>query len=209
MVTLPSTILPLVAQTVARTVVGSELCRERDWIHSVIEYSQNVFMAAVYLKLGPRLLRPLISILMPQTYRIYQHRRRIHQLAAPLVKQALQRKEAKSVHHKLKTSVDWLVELSPECEATCEMITHRLTGISLGATHTTSAHIMNCILDLANDFDTYAGPLREEIGTVLGADGTQITNAHLSKMWKLDSFMKESQRFHPISIRRCYHHSIF
>ncbi|KAF2452117.1 putative cytochrome P450 [Karstenula rhodostoma CBS 690.94] len=198
-VTLPSTILPLVAQTVARTVVGPELCRERDWIYSVIEYSQNVFMSAVYLKLGPQILRPLISMLMPQTYRIRQHRRRIHQLASPLVKQALQTKGAEGVYHKLKTSVDWLVEVSPEGEATPEMIIHRLTGISFGATHTTSAHIMNCILDLANDFDTYAGPLREEIDTVLDADGTQITNAHLSKMWKLDSFMKESQRFHPIS----------
>jgi cytochrome P450 len=210
MVTLPSTILPLVAQTVARTVVGPELCRERDWIYSVIEYSQNVFMSAVYLKLGPRFLRPLVSILLPQTYRIHRHRRRIHQLVSPLISQALQRKGAESVYHKhteLKTSVDWLVELSPEGEATSEMITHRLTGISFGATHTTSAHIMNCILDLANDFDTYAGPLRDEIDTVLGADGTKITNAHLSKMWKLDSFMKESQRFHPISI--CTYYTIW
>lgn len=208
--TLQPTLLPLVAQTVARTVVGPELCRERDWARSVIEFSQNVFMSAVYLKLGPKFLRPLITILLPQTYRIRRYRRRILEFVSPLIEQALQAKELGTGYQKeseLKTSVEWLVQLSPKDEATPEMITHRLTGISFGASHTTSAHITNCILDLANEFDKYAGPLREEIETVLGPDITEITGAHLSKMWKLDSFMKESQRFHPISL--CMLHALF
>ncbi|KAL9118325.1 MAG: hypothetical protein Q9187_005132 [Circinaria calcarea] len=98
-------------------------------------------------------------------------------------------------------AVNWLVETSPPQESTVAMIAHRLTGVSFGASHTTSNTITNAIIDLANDFNRWAPPLREEIRNVLGAESTQITNADLSKMWKLDSFLKESQRFHPLSKR--------
>lgn len=98
----------------------------------------------------------------------------------------------------LKTSLEYIVEASPDHEATPRMIAHRLAGNSVGATQLTAAHIVNCILDLATHFDTYAPALRKEIEDVLG-EGQEITNAHLARMWKLDSFMKESLRFHPLS----------
>lgn len=39
-------------------------------------------------------------------------------------------------------------------------------------------------------------PLREEVETIIAKEGW--TKAALMKMWKLDSFMKESQRFNGI-----------
>ena len=41
-------------------------------------------------------------------------------------------------------------------------------------------------------------PLREEIKPIVAADGW--TKAAMGKMWKLDSFLKESQRFHGIGL---------
>ena len=200
-------ILQLVSQIVARTVIGPDVCRDPRWISAVIGYAQNVFSGAVLLKLLPDILQPLAIFFSPYFYRIHICRRTIKKLAAPVIQQmvAWKRDDPESWKAHLRNdkaiAVDWLVETSPPQESTVAMMAHRLTGVSFGASHTTSNTITNAIMDLANDFDRWAPPLREEIRSVLGAEPTQITNADLSKMWKLDSFLKESQRFHPPSKR--------
>ena len=42
------------------------------------------------------------------------------------------------------------------------------------------------------------GPLRAEIEPIVAADGW--TKAAMGKMWKLDSFLRESQRYNGIGI---------
>ena len=44
----------------------------------------------------------------------------------------------------------------------------------------------------------YLQPLREEIEAVIATDGW--TKAGMGKMWKLDSFLRESQRYNGIGI---------
>ncbi|KAJ5134986.1 hypothetical protein N7526_006351 [Penicillium atrosanguineum] len=46
----------------------------------------------------------------------------------------------------------------------------------------------------------YIAPLREEIESVLREEGSLFTKGALNKLFKLDSFMKESQRFNPLSL---------
>ncbi|KAI0853706.1 putative cytochrome P450 [Daldinia vernicosa] len=196
-------IMRIVTQTIARTIAGTEICRKPEWVESVIGYAQNVFTAAVYLKLVPRVMRPLVAVFTPYIYRIYSYRRKIRKIISPVIEQRLfwrhQQPEfwAARLKSEEMSTVDWLVEYSPPDEAVPEIMAHRLTGVSFGASHTTSNHITNCLFELAADFDRWAPPLREEIDTILGPNMTNVTNADLSKMWKLDSFMKEAQRFHP------------
>lgn len=194
---------------VARTVVGPEICRDPQWVESVIGYAQGVFSAAVYMKMVPKVMWPLMALFTPYLYRIYKYRRRIRRMAAPLIRQRLAwyREQPEFWAARMKSggemsTLDWLIESSPPEEATLEMLTHRLIGVSFAGTHTASNHVANCILDLAADFDRWAPLLREEITNVLGPDPTSITNAQLARMWKLDSFMKEVQRFHPPAKRK-------
>ncbi|KAL9084933.1 MAG: hypothetical protein Q9159_004977 [Coniocarpon cinnabarinum] len=192
-------ILQLVSQMVARTVIGSDVCRNSDWTSAVTDYAQNIFQAAVFLKLLPDIMHPFAAVFLPYFWRIRRCRRAIKKLAAPIIheKVAWKRDDPKSWKAHLKDdeaiAVDWLVETSPPQESTVAMMAHRLTGVSFGASHTTSNTITNALMDLANDFDRWAPPLREEISEVLGDQPGEITNADLSKMWKLDSFLKESQ----------------
>ncbi|RYP61605.1 hypothetical protein DL769_007638 [Monosporascus sp. CRB-8-3] len=198
-------VLLVIAQMLARTVVGPEFCRHPDWVESVVGYAQNVFMAAICLKLVPTAMRPLVAAVTPYIYRIHKCRRKIRKVISQAIQQrlAIRRDHPEEWAARLSTdefnTIDWLVETSPPEEATPEMIAHRLTGVSFGGSHTTANHVTNCLLELAADFDQWAPPLREEIKNVLGSDSTKVTNAQLSKMWKLDSFMKEAQRFHPPS----------
>ena len=48
----------------------------------------------------------------------------------------------------------------------------------------------------------YAEPLREEVNTCLGADQSKWTKDAFAKCWKLDSFLKESQRLNGLGARQ-------
>ncbi|KAI1176169.1 putative cytochrome P450 [Nemania sp. FL0916] len=198
-------ILELVTQIVARTIVGPDICRNPEWVHAAIGYAQNVFMGAVTFKLVPDFARPLAAVFTPYLYRIHRCRRIIRELVRPVADQKMafrrDQPEAWEAHVKSgdMTTLEWLLETSKPEHTTVPIMAHRLTGVSFGAAHTTTNTITNALMDLANNFERWAPPLREEIDSVLGDDTTELTNATLSKMWKLDSFLKESQRFHPPS----------
>ena len=60
--------------------------------------------------------------------------------------------------------------------------------------------LTHVVYDLAA-YPELAVPLREEIEPIIAAEGW--TRAALGKMWKLDSLLRESQRFHGIGIGTC------
>jgi cytochrome P450 len=76
--------------------------------------------------------------------------------------------------------------------------------VSFAAIHTSSMATTHAILDLVTRRE-YIEPLREEIEQVKAADGQDIDDDgfirlkkdSINKLRKLDSFMKESQRFSP------------
>ncbi len=47
----------------------------------------------------------------------------------------------------------------------------------------------------------YSGPLREEVEEHLGSDVSNWTKDAFAKCWKLDSFLKESQRLNGLGAR--------
>lgn len=69
-------------------------------------------------------------------------------------------------------------------------------GITLAAVHTTTEAILSALADLCA-FPSLQRQLREEMNEVLGNTGW--SRGSLFKMKLLDSFLKESQRFHPVS----------
>ncbi|KAG5928305.1 hypothetical protein E4U53_002699 [Claviceps sorghi] len=195
--------LEIVAQTMSRTLVGPDLCRNPEWLTVISDFAKHVVSLAVVLKMLPELARPLCAISTPFLYRIWSCRRTMKRLLRPLIQRSLEwrrdRPESWETHVKTEemTSLEWLAETSPPEEATVDMVAHRFSLTSLAALHTTSATIGNALLDLASDFDRWAPDLRREIATALGSRSMKnITIADLSKMRLLDSFLKESQRFH-------------
>ena len=69
--------------------------------------------------------------------------------------------------------------------------------LSVGAIHTTTENVTHCILQLCDD-PSIAQALRKEIIQVLRESGWNKACFH--KMKLLDSFMKEVQRYHPMSL---------
>ncbi|KAI0394648.1 putative cytochrome P450 [Xylariaceae sp. FL0594] len=190
----------------------SIICRQLDWVANNIGYAENVFAAAFILKFIPSALRPVFLLCTPYFYRIHRCRRSIAKTILPHIRQRLEWRDGDPEYWSARVTdgsnsdtknpvclVDWLVKCSQPHESAPALIARRLTGASLGATHTTTNHITNCILDLAAHFENIAPILRDEIEQVLGPKAEELTLANLDRMWKLDSFMKEVQRFHPAS----------
>ncbi|KAL8762824.1 MAG: hypothetical protein Q9184_001259 [Pyrenodesmia sp. 2 TL-2023] len=76
-----------------------------------------------------------------------------------------------------------------------ERLAHLQLMVNLAGIHTTSAAITHAIYDLC-EHPEYVKELREEIEEVLRLDGGWQKGTH-KKLYKLDSFLKESQRFSP------------
>ena len=80
----------------------------------------------------------------------------------------------------------------------------------MAAIHTTSMAVTAAIYDLAT-YPEYIAPLREEIQKALDEDGHDIDDdgflrlkmSSMPKLWKLDSFLKESQRLTPPALSKC------
>lgn len=78
-------------------------------------------------------------------------------------------------------------------------LAHLLLMVNLAGIHTTSGSITHAIHDLC-EHPEYVEILREEIGEVLKEDGGWKRDTH-EKLHKIDSFLKESQRFSPPTLR--------
>ena len=98
--------------------------------------------------------------------------------------------------------MDWLIESSNGEDADPENIVKRQLGFSFAAIHTTTNHLTNVIFDLAARWEEYAPALVDEIKRVLEEEDGELTKQAVTKLSKLDSFMKESQRLNPPSARK-------
>jgi cytochrome P450 len=97
--------------------------------------------------------------------------------------------------------LDWLIEGSGN-NPDPRSIVKRQMGIGFAALHTTSNHMTNVLYDLAARWDEYAPALVAEYRQVLAEDGGVLQKSTLTKLSKMDSFMKESQRLNPASSRK-------
>lgn len=97
--------------------------------------------------------------------------------------------------------LQWLEDASEGEDSRPERIVDRQLGMSFAAIHTTTNHITNVIYDLASRWNEYGPELRAEAENVLAASDNIWKKTTLTKLSKLDSFMKESQRLNPPSAR--------
>ena len=152
----------------------------------------------------PATIRPIVALLSPYMWRIRRHHRNARKLLLPEI--ARRRKEAaESAEGKLPKANDmiqWLEDASKGDDAKPERIVDRQLGLSFAAIHTTTNHLVNVIYDLAARWDQYGPELRVEVEEVLAASGGVWKKTSLTKLWKMDSFMKESQRVNPPSARK-------
>ena len=96
------------------------------------------------------------------------------------------------------TLLTWMIQSAEGAETDPYHLAHLEVVISLASIHTTQMNAVHVLYDLAAHPE-YIAELRDEIIEV-AHEGGGWQKASYSKLRKLDSFMKESQRFNPPSM---------
>jgi cytochrome P450 len=180
----------IVARVSSRMFGGKTLSENREWVQASIDFAMDGFIGAQKLKKYPSFLRPLAARFTPEITKIAQHYREAEKAAIPLIM------ERKRTGTKALDLLYWMDEQAKGHEADPKFLAGILLKVSFAAIHTSAASPSQLIFDLC-ERPEYIEPLREEYRKFMGSDG-MITKQGFLQMPKLDSIMKESQRFNPL-----------
>ncbi|KAI5118161.1 hypothetical protein M0805_005783 [Coniferiporia weirii] len=194
--------LPTVRQIVCRTsnrlFVGLPLCRNQDYVNLNISFTIDVSVTALRISKLPTFLRPILGALITKTPQSI--RRGLNHLG-PLFNARRRELEehGEDWADKPADMITWLLEDAPEEEKRDNNeLTKRMLVTNFAAIHTSSNSFTHALYYLALEGEKYMGPLREEVDRVLKEEGW--TKLAMTKMRKLDSFMKESLRLNSINM---------
>ncbi|KDQ49529.1 hypothetical protein JAAARDRAFT_165601 [Jaapia argillacea MUCL 33604] len=189
------TIMQVVARTSNRVFVGLPLCRNKDYLELSIQFTIDVMKGAALINLFPAPLKPLAG-------RIFTNLpNRINRGMAhlqPLIEERLKNMEeyGEDWPDKPNDFLMWCMEDAQGEERTIRNWTLRILALNFAAIHTSSMSFTHALFHLAAN-PQYIQPMREEVEAIVNEEGW--SKAAMQKMKKLDSFLKETQRYNGIS----------
>ncbi|KAJ4481987.1 cytochrome P450 [Lentinula aciculospora] len=187
------TMMKIVSRSSSRYFVGLPLCRDPDYIKLNIDFTVDAFKGSQILQCYPAILKPLVRQFLTDVPACFK---RATKHLEPIIMERLQKEKeygSSTWPDKPNDLISWLLD-----EAQGERrknivynIVSRVLVINFAAIHTTSMSLTNTLFHLAVNLHL-AQPLREEVESTVAELGW--TKAAMGKMWKLDSFLKETQR---------------
>lgn len=211
----------IVTRTANRLLFGADLARNKEFLQLSIDYSETFFGGANMIRHYPEWMKPLVLYfktgISTQTALAKKH-------LYPLLRERIQAMKAAEhigtldEFNKTKPSdtgdtscpstlamvlllitiiVQWVLDITPPEKLDLGILTLRLIHILVAAVHTSSVTYLNAVYDLALHPEIH-DELREEIYAVFASEDGKWRKQGLTKLMKLDSFIKESARFHPM-----------
>lgn len=172
-----------------RAFVGYPLCRDSDWIELNTQLTNAIIKEGLLLSLFPNFVMPLAAKFATKTAnRVKRGARHL----APIITERLKhmKEYGKQWNDKPDDFLQWCLDEGKETSA--DLLAARMFAINFAAIHTSSNTFAQALYCLAAN-PQYIQSLREEVQTTLGKDGW--TKEALSKLRKVESFLKETQRF--------------
>lgn len=189
--------LRAVTRMAGRIFVGPEINRREDWVETNINFVVHVFMTVAKLQFMPQFLRPIGQYLVPDVRRTAADLEKAGNLLKPIIDQRMRDKENFPGYEAPADMISWLLEtLSDKDRADIAVHAQLQLMLAMASGHGTNNIIVDCIFDLADDPDLQ-DELREEVEAAYatGAPGSDWTKEKLLMLKKMDSLMKEVQRF--------------
>ncbi|GBE89830.1 Cytochrome P450 monooxygenase paxP [Sparassis crispa] len=184
----------IVARASNRVFVGLPKCRDQDFLDLAIGFTLDITETRVYINLFPKILKPIAG-------RIFSRVRRAIRRASSHLKPIMEERKRKLAEfgddwaNKPSDMLMWLMDGAKEKENWEHSVLERFLVLCFAAIHTSSNSMTHALYHIAAN-PGYIQPLREEVESIVKEEGWN--KASVSKMLKLDSFMRESQRFNGI-----------
>ncbi|KAL6706273.1 hypothetical protein ACN47E_005563 [Coniothyrium glycines] len=191
-----------------RMLVGKSLCRERKFLDAVIGFTTDVIRNQSLLHLIPVAFHSIFGTLLGLTS--YYHFWQASKYTLPLIEQRIaniQRKDSGDPEFREweepSDFITWSyrtaqAEGRPE-EAKAYRIAQRIMPINFASIHTTSITAYETINNILSADPSVLRALREEAYNVM-KEGGGWTRQNLTKMHRIDSVIRESQRVGPIAL---------
>ncbi|KAJ2896435.1 cytochrome P450 [Zalerion maritima] len=184
--------LRTVARLSGRAFVGPEICRREEWMDVSINYAVHVFVAVVKLQFFPAWMRPAAKYLVKELGQIKKDVSTAREMVEPMILSRIKAIEEKG--EKPDDFAQWLLDGLPEHEkGDIQTQTELQLILSAASIHTTNNLLTDCVLDLAAHPDMQ-DMLRDEVVEILNEEGGWDRKETISRLKKMDSFIKETQR---------------
>ncbi|KAJ7133819.1 cytochrome P450 [Mycena filopes] len=198
-------VLPTTMQVVARTsnrlFVGRPLCRDPEYLQFNIDYTVTIFTRGQMIGLFPSVLKPFVAPLLSTRKSSLRHALKF---LGPILEDRLEkeRQYGQDWADRPNDLISWLLDFADASERTAPALALRILATNMAAIHTSSTTLTAALYDLAA-YPEHFLPMREEAERVVAEE--DWTKVALNNMYKIDSFLRESQRLNgtgPIAMTR-------
>ena len=150
----------------------------------------------------PQWTKRYIAELIPYVWMVRWHLYKAKAVLEPLIAKRRQEQAAEVLlrDEKFDNLLQFMDDVAIGTDARPDKLAGRTLILTLASSHTTSMAACQAIFQMC-EFPDYIGVLREEVQKVVKEYGGWRKTT-LTKLRKLDSFIKESQRTHPPSLRK-------
>lgn len=198
-----------IPQITNRMLIGKSVCRNTDYLKNMMGFTMDVVLSFALFPLIPRALHPLVG-------RVYSLRPKYHywktkKYTMPIIKKRLeeiQKKEAGDpAYANWKAPSDfvtWSIHTAMSENRIDELEPHRIAmricPLNFASIHTTAITAHSALIDVLGADPSVLEALREEASRIYSEDGQQWTKNGLARMYKIDSAIRESQRYSTMAL---------
>lgn len=191
-------LLRIIAKVSGRIFIGPELCRTEEYIDMAINYTVQTMQAVHAISNIAQSERKSKAGSLPEVKELRARQKTAYEFIKPVVEARKKAMKENPDFQKPSDTLQWILDdgQAKYGEQDDEELTQLQLALTFAAIHTTTMTTTNAMYCLAVMPDLVL-ELREEIRTVLKEYG-DFTAAALQKMKKLDSFLREVMRVHPL-----------
>jgi hypothetical protein len=195
------------AMIVSRVICGEKYTRDKAWVKTVAEFARGVFFHGIILRRFPRWCWNWVAPWLSTTGGV----KKIHKMltadvtalvhGTPMVSEKGERKNEEGIIlPALVAEVQARGFYKDKSEAELvHGVNYRVMRLLFAMVDTTAMTFNHVLYDIiGHDKNVYAKRLREEIRETRKKHGGAWTREALGELRLLDSFLKESQRLHPL-----------
>lgn len=175
-----------------RIFVGYPLCHNQRFVTICVGYSKEVIKVAAVLNMFPDWIKPLLAC----CFKVQSYIDEAARLLRPIIEQryASTRDKGNDYDYEGKPNdfLQWLMDKAEASEQDVVGLTRRILTLNFAALHTTTLTSAHALYHIAAN-PQYADVLRHELRSAV--DGQEWTRSAIDRLPRLNSFLKETQRF--------------
>ncbi|TDZ30047.1 Cytochrome P450 monooxygenase ATR2 [Colletotrichum spinosum] len=191
------TSLRIVAIVSGSVYVGPIVCRNEQFIHDSIHFTENVLTSVHMLQMYPGWMRPFARYFKRERVQLaksWEHLKASKRLVVPIIQQ--RREEVRATGARYNDMLAWMMAKQDEWKQTDDDLAGSMVQLGVASTHNTSSTIAQTLYQLAIR-PGLVRELREETKRVVAQFDGNLSPSALHELKILDSVMKEAQRLNP------------